>query len=206
MSHPDGNREIRAMTVAALPFPPLPLMVSKELEGEQSFVAGDGGVASSHDLIAHLMNVACAVASASVNAERMKRQAEIVEKLFERVDAWQDEHDSTHSLSIIPDEEWCLKTAMDFTRLYIGCYMPSESTKNALDLRFIPASGVDKKHKVYIMALQYQRAQDVLYGPSTSNKMQLGNMTFAQLVQHGFRRMLECRSSSLSLHQMEMLD
>lgn len=38
--HRDGNREIRAMIIAALPFPPMPIMVCRELAGECRWVFG----------------------------------------------------------------------------------------------------------------------------------------------------------------------
>ena len=40
--HSDGLREIRAMVMAALPCPPMPIMVCKELEGECRLVGGVG--------------------------------------------------------------------------------------------------------------------------------------------------------------------
>lgn len=188
--HPDGNREIRSMTMVALPLPPLPLMVSQELEGEHSFVDPDHKMASSHDLIAHLMNVACAVASSSVNHSRMKKQTEVVDALFERVDAWQDEHDPEGSLSMVPDEAWCSNLIMEFTRLYTACYLSTSCP----DLRFAQPSEIDRTHVVHKKALEFQLAQDVLYGPTIHSSKKLHEMTFSELLQHSIRRMLEART------------
>jgi hypothetical protein len=191
--HPDGNREIRSMTIAAMPLPPLPVIVCKELEGESSFVAPDHSVASSHDLIAHFMNVTCAVASSCVNSKRMSVQSDIERQLFARVDEWQDVNDPCRGDSfMVPCEEWCYELVAEFSRMYMSSYLVNR-TGSLPDIRFSPASDIDRSHIVYRVALEFQRAQDVLYGKSRWPHAPLMEMSFSQLVQHSVRRMLESR-------------
>lgn len=197
--HPDGNREIRSMAITSLPLPPLPLMVCKELDDEHSYVEAEHKLASSHDLIAHLMNVACAVASSSVNNKRMEKQAAVVQSLFARVDSWQDEHDSES----VPDEDWCYELVAEFTRQYVGSYLfqSDSNAQRGLDLRFAPADQISKEHVVYRKALEFQKAQDILYGAASTQSLDLCDMSFAQLVQHSIRRMLDART--LGPHVLE---
>lgn len=50
----DHNREIRAMCLMCLPAPPMPMLVSKCVMDEASYVSSEEAVGNSHDLIAHL--------------------------------------------------------------------------------------------------------------------------------------------------------
>lgn len=177
------------MTMVAMPIPPLPIIVCKELEGESSFVAPDHKVASSHDLIAHMINVTCAVASSSVNDTRMTNQKEIEKQLFARVDEWQDLNDADGASKKVPSASWCYDLLTEFSRMYISSY----ANRSGLDVRFMPASEIDRSHVVHRMALEFHRAQDVLYGRCSWEHVPLQEMTFSQLVQHSVRRMLESR-------------
>ena len=191
MTHPDGNREIRSMVMAALPLPPLPLLVYRELQGELSFVDSDHQVTSSHDLIAHMMNIACAVASSSINNSRMERQSSLMGDLFSTLDDFLDKNAHLQ----VPDEKWCYEAAMHFTRLYIGTYLVRQDN----DIRFLlDASAINESHRLHKMALEYQKAQDVLYGACMQPEKKLEDMSYLQLVQHSFRRMAEARPAGAS--------
>lgn len=97
LQHPDGNREIRAICMATLPCPPIPVMASREDADEVGArpppprpghplgtvlclttgrarpqgnrTCGDA-TANSHDLVAHLMNVRAAAGQDDVNTAR----------------------------------------------------------------------------------------------------------------------------------------
>lgn len=75
MAHPDGAREIRAICMAALPCPPLPIMATLEDGdgGESNTTCGDA-VGNSHDFISHLMNVRAAAEQQDVNEARRRVQ------------------------------------------------------------------------------------------------------------------------------------
>ena len=183
--HPDGNREIRSMAIAALPIPPLPLMVCQEIEGENSFVSSQHKFCSSHDLIAHLMNVTCAVASASVNQKRMEDQSLVLQGMFDRVDA--------HVSAGIPSEEWCYDALCDCTRQYVGTYVQ----KKCLDLRFAPASEIGRDHAVFRKIIDFQQAHDILYGPLDLQGKSYKDMTYAKLVQLSVQRIVSANTCSL---------
>lgn len=68
----DGNREIRSMILAALPCPPLPIMVTSM--GNDGDTASESSSGNSHDLISHLMNVRAACDQELVNSSRLDAQ------------------------------------------------------------------------------------------------------------------------------------
>ena len=188
--HPDGNREIRSMILAALPMPPMPVLACKELPGEQSFVDTELKAISSHDLIAHMMNVSCTVVSESKNEERKKLQWALQDQLFKQLDEWQASNDPGGEKQLLPPPEFGYMLLGEYTRMYIQSYMP-DPTK-AQDIRFLPASEVDRGHIVWKKALEFQKAQDVLYGPCTfgGGTRTLQNLEYGDLVQHSIRRMM----------------
>ena len=195
--HPDGNREIRSMILAALPMPPMPILACKELQGEQSFVDSDLKAISSHDLIAHLMNISCTVVCREKNEERKQLQWKIQEDLFRQLDEWQAKHDPKGEEQLLPPPEFGYGLLGEITRLYIQSYMPDPT--NAQDVRFLPAEDIDKSHVVWKRTLEFQKAQDVLYGPCTygkSSARNLKDMEYRELVQHSVRRMLASSSSA----------
>lgn len=196
-SHSDSMREIRAMVVAALPFPPLPVMASRELEGEASCT--EQACCSSHDLIAHLMNIACTVATEEQNRRRAEVQAKIHADLFSAIDAWQSQpQDKEGDPLFLPPAEWSYRLMCDFSRRYIQSYMPDpEKTQ---DVRFLPLRDIDRAHMVHRKALEFQKAQDVLYGKC--KMLTVGrrgkqyvrsyeNVSYAELVQMSVARVLD---------------
>lgn len=69
------------------------------------------------------------------------------------------------------------------------------------DIRFLPASEVDRNHVVWRRTLEFQKAQDVLYGPCSfgstlGSRKALASMEYGELVQHSVRRMLASANSS----------
>lgn len=188
--HPDGNREIRSMVLAALPIPPMPILASRELGDERSFTDNEAKAISSHDLIAHLMNVSCTVVSSQKNADRERIQWKLQEELFARVDAWQLENDPGSEKQLLPPPDFAYSLLAEFTRLYIQSYMPDPS--KAQDVRFLPACDIDKGHVVRRKAMEFQKAQDVLYGACQFGDFSndLSQMEYWELVHHSVRRML----------------
>lgn len=188
--HPDGNREIRSMILAALPMPPMPILACKEIAGEQSFVESELTAVSSHDLIAHLINVSCTVVVAEKNEQRQQIQWKLQENLFSQLDEWQAQHDPGGKKQLLPPPEFGYALLSECTRMYIQSYMP-DPTK-AQDVRFLPAEDVDRGHAVWKRAMEFQKAQDVLYGSCTFGGFtkHFQEMDYMQLVQHSVRRML----------------
>lgn len=152
--HPDAMREVRAMIVAALPCLPMPMMASSGVGTLKSTAC------SSHDLIAHLMNIACTCATEKQNAARALLQSRLQAELFEEVDAWKEKQGNCGT--VLPSADWCYQTLGRFTRKYIQSYMPDPEKDQ--DVRFIPMHDVDRCHAVHASAAQFHKGQDVLYG------------------------------------------
>jgi hypothetical protein len=70
----DSTREMRSMILLNLPCPPMPMLMSKEVMDEASYVRLESTTCSSHDLIAHLLNKA---AVSSVLHSRRKKCQEV---------------------------------------------------------------------------------------------------------------------------------
>ncbi len=71
----------------------MPIMVCRELDGECSCVEQDLQSCSSHDLLAHVMNLASTTATKKRNAQCSALQTEVQAAMFEAVDAWQKLND-----------------------------------------------------------------------------------------------------------------
>ena len=70
----DDNREIRAMILCSLPYPPLPVEARHFEDGNR---LGETAVTTSHDILSHLLEVACVYKDAHADAERKSRQMEV---------------------------------------------------------------------------------------------------------------------------------
>jgi hypothetical protein len=185
-THRDGMREIRAMIVAALPCPPMPVMASREVEDEPGCY--EGKCCSSHDLLAHLMNIACTAATEKQNCTRALLQAGIQEEMFSKVDEWKAGNDaSVHAM--LPPAEWSYQLMGDFTRKYVQSYMADPA--RAQDVRLLPMSDINRTHPVHIRALEFQKAQDLLYGKCAMITRDYERMSYAELVQVSVARIIE---------------
>lgn len=181
--HCDGMREIRAMIISALPCPPMPVMSSKEVDG-----VCDEHSCSSHDLLAHLMNVACAVCTQKQHQARAEMQARLQGELFDKVDEWKRSQPDT----ALPPVEWSYQVLGEFTRRYAQSYMADPSKEQ--DVRFLPVTDIDRYHTVHVKAVEFQRAQDVLYGKCSQDligKRAYERMSYPELVQVSIARILE---------------
>jgi hypothetical protein len=190
--HADAMREVRAMIVAALPCPPLPVMASREAQGECSFT--EEACCSSHDLIAHLMNIACTHATEAQNRHRARLQVRLHADLFDTVDEWGKR---SRESSLLPPAEWSYTLLCDFTRKYIRCYMPDPSRQQ--DIRFLPLCDIDRTHPVHVKALEFQKGQDTLYGNVGTHLISRSYdvMSYAELVQVSVARILESSGQEL---------
>lgn len=196
--HRDGMREIRAMVVAALPCPPMPVMASRELEGESSFTDSAGACCSSHDLIAHLMNIACTCATERQNKVRAELQIKLHAELFDEVDEWR--RSEPDPKIVLPPVDWSYRVLGNFTRRYIQSYMPDPSREQ--DVRFIPLHEIDRTHFVHARALEYQKAQDTMYGKCRAVWLRgYDVMSYAELVQMSILRIIESSNASASCLQ-----
>ena len=149
----------------------------------------DNQCCSSHDLIAHLMNIACTLATDNQNTARAEMQTQLQAALFAEVDSWAAGATGTDNL---PRVDWSYQTMAAFTRKYIQSYMPDPAKQQ--DIRFLPVTEIDRTHPVHRKALEFQKAQDVLYGKCSSALVKsrpYESMSYAELVQVSVLRILE---------------
>jgi hypothetical protein len=131
------------------------------------------------------MNVACTVATERQNKERAALQTELHAQLFSEVDAWHEENKGR-----LPPVEWSYNVMSTYTRKYIQSYLP-DPTKDQ-DVRFVLFKDIDRTHSVHVKALDFQKAQDTLYGKCRMDCIRSYNvMSYAELVQLSIVRILE---------------
>lgn len=181
----DSSREMRAMILLSLPCPPMPMLMSREVRDELSYVEVVNVGCNSHDLIAHLLNKA-ASASATATGLHLRRRAfqhGVGEKLYERFDQWQIENPGV----AMPALDISYGFFAEFTRGYIQSYM-GEPTKE-VDIRFLPAHDVDSGSVLHLKCQDFARAQNILYGTAPLERG-VDAMAYGELVQVSAHRIL----------------
>jgi hypothetical protein len=163
------------------------------------YVEADLQCCSSHDLIAHLMNIACTVGTDRQNRARAVRQTNLQAQLFSAIDDWHEENngkvgntaDGAAPALKLPPVEWTYEVMGRFTRLYIQSYMPDPSKDQ--DVRFVPFLEIDRTHAVHTKALEFQKAQDTIYGKCRLEcvRRSYDTMSYAELVQLSVARIME---------------
>jgi hypothetical protein len=146
MQHVDSNREIRAMILCALPYPPLPVAVRRFEDGNK---LGDEVVCSSHDLISQLLEVACVRGRGDDNAERQERQRGILREFL--ADLVKDGPLDPPRLF----EVYCQRT-----HEHIATYCPNG--RGLPEVRFMPFGYVCKGDKHHAKVCEYMAAQAIL--------------------------------------------
>lgn len=146
----DGLREIRAMTIASLPCPPLPIMCGRAgADGDDSYICNFRG--NSHDLLAHAMNLATATGSTALHAGRMARQQQVHRELLEAFDAFPVDAPPT------PQQSYDLFAK--FYRDYLSTY-----TDTSPDVRVFPLESILDTDAITRQMRSHVSAQNVLFG------------------------------------------
>jgi hypothetical protein len=153
MAAVDGNREIRTMVLTMFPCPPLPQMLLKENVREDA-------VASSHDTIAHGMNLACATYDRKVNEERKTKQRTLQSTYNDALDHVFDLYtQQRHTKDEI--KEMVYTEMQKFTRDTITLFMPwiCMDKNERADARFMPLDSVSKNSNIHVRAVEHLVAQ-----------------------------------------------
>jgi hypothetical protein len=137
----DGNRELRAMILCTLPYPPLPV-TAKRFEDNK---LGDTAVISSHDIISNLLEAACVKNKTGENSDRLGRQQAIMQDLLREL---QDTQEPEKLYNI-----YCRQTAA-----HISSYYPVGA---APELRFMPIDYCCRGDTVHTHLCQYMAAQSI---------------------------------------------
>lgn len=150
--HPDGAREVRAGVLLLMPVPPMPLMVSRRLEDEHGTTSQDHSFQPSHDLLAHLLNVAASHGKQSHHDARILAQKRAEDELFAAIDALQD-------APVDVEQVWHAFCA------YKRAYIASFTLRDGGDARFGDPGSVPQGCRVWDTAYEHARAHDVFFGP-----------------------------------------
>lgn len=154
--HRDGAREVRSMVLACLPVPPMPMIVSKEVRDKEGGQSIEACATSSHDVIAHLLNLAASKRDEKLNKERAARQVQVHDRLLHEIDTMDE-----FGLHALDERAWT--SFARFTTMYIACFSSAESPMP--DCRFLQPSDVPRGHPVALQAADHARAHDALFGP-----------------------------------------
>jgi hypothetical protein len=181
MAH-DSAREVRSMILLSMPCPPMPMLMSKEVQDQVESVG-----CNSHDLLAHLLNKATAANSCGIelHPKRKVLQVEAHKLLCQRFDEWQAENQDLE----VPPLETSYSFFAEFTRAYIHSYM--EDPTRQLDIRFEPANYVGSNTEVHIRTRDFAKAQEVLFGAQVSTGRSVDAMAYPEFVQLSARRILQ---------------
>ena len=136
----DSTQEIRAMILAALPYPPLPVLLPR-LDG-----SGEEALQTSHDLISMLLRHSCARRSESENKERQRRQQAILVGFMR--DLGSEACDAPPGL---------YRTYCEYTLRHIATYLPPGAPPPAL--RFLPLDHPCKGDATHKAMCGYMAAQ-----------------------------------------------
>ena len=142
----DSNREIRAMILAALPFPPLPVEAKRfEEDGKR---LGDAVVITSHDILSNLLEQACARDAPATHKVRQTRQRDVLRSFIRAL--CKDGMLKADALYNV----YC-----DHTRSHIATYYPEGHPP---ELKFMPLGYVSKGDKVHLRTCDWMAAQSRL--------------------------------------------
>ncbi len=135
------------MILTALPLPPLPVIVQRLDE--------DGRVCeellqTSHDIISNLLIHACARNDPKENAERKRRQQEVLRSLIDHMCC-------RGQLQTIPE---LYETYCDHTRYQISTYIPAGGASPPM--KFAPLSSVNKGDPTHRRMCDYMAGQAII--------------------------------------------
>lgn len=144
----DPLREPRAMFLAALPFPPMPVRVGKKME--DAMMVEYQKTATSHALFAQMVNVCAQKNDAKFNAERQQRQRRVLANFLLRLE----------EIGFLLDGEKLYDLYREFTYKHLCTYF---AEGEHIDVQFEPLDSItvgDECHKIMV---EYYHAQGVIF-------------------------------------------
>ena len=145
----DETQEIRAMILAALPYPPLPVTLPRLEEGNR---LGDGVLQNTHDIISKLLAHSCKAYSVSDNKERQARQQEILREFLQAI-----VKDGVQSPPAL------FRTYCEFSQRHIGTYLKGTAATFFPEVRFQTLDSVCKGDTTHLRMCDYMAAQSRLF-------------------------------------------
>jgi len=146
----DGNAEMRTMVLLSLPYPPLPVLVSKTEDGKLS---GED-VTTSHSFVARGLDEAMARQDPAENRARKARQLEVFQRFLHAM--------ATEGFFGTVERLYTIYCA--FTLDHIATYFPPG---HPVDIRFEPLSSITRGDKAHAKMAEYMASQSVLFEDAT---------------------------------------
>lgn len=178
----DANREVRSMVMTAFPCPPLPQIVVQC--STTNLVT-----ASSHDTIAHGLNIACTVYNSAVNNQRRETQHKLQQEYNKSIDIlWEMNRDMLcDPNSDDAKRNICTHMLYDvmqkYTRQYIATILPSAGE----DIRFFPYDDIDVGSPIHRQTVDHMMGQMVISGVVGKSRNELSQMSYRDLLLYFFR-------------------
>lgn len=142
----DPNREIRAMVLLSLPYPPLPVLAATTEDGRLS---GEQ-VTTSHSFVARGLDEALARKDQKENSERKARQLDVFRRFLHTM--------ATEGFFCLPDRLYHIYCA--YTVEHIATYFP---LGHPVDIRFEPLASITRGDKAHAKMAEYMAAASVMY-------------------------------------------
>jgi hypothetical protein len=144
----DPNRELRAMVLLTLPYPPLPILATRFDADDHRLQ--DDEVITSHTLIAQGLEDSMARNCHAGNMERQKRQQTVMQSFLHAM--------ATEGFLCDADRLYLLYCR--FTLEHIATYFP---VGHPLDIRFHPISYATKGDKIHAKMAEYMAGQSLFF-------------------------------------------
>lgn len=174
----DQNAEIRAMILTALPFPPLPIK-AWTLEENSSQLDHQTAI-TSHDIISHLLELACNDPDKTIHEPRQKRQQLVLRGFLEEVMALEN-------VDEIPPpkmyEIYCKHTARHVETFFLEGRVPP--------IEFLPMHVVERKDPVHTQMCDYMAGQAVLLGIEPSTAKAFAGINYPYLLLEAKKRLFQ---------------
>ena len=150
MGEEDSDREIRAMILLTLPYPPLPILATR-IELDDGRLHDDCVTTTSHTLIATALSQSAWRNDSDANAERMVRQKRVFQEFLHAMAAEGFATSDPERLYLI----YCR-----FTLDHIATYLPQG---HPVDIRFQPYSYITRGDASHRKLAEYMAAQSLFF-------------------------------------------
>ena len=145
----DPNREIRTMVLMTLPYPPLPILVTR-VDEDDGRTLDDDKVTTSHTLIAQALEDSMARNDQALNMRRMARQQTVMHSFLHAM--------ATEGFTCSAEALYTLYCR--FTVEHMATYFP---LGHPLDIRFHPLSYAIKGDPVHAKMAEYMAGQSLFF-------------------------------------------
>jgi hypothetical protein len=145
------SEEIRAMVLLTLPYPPLPVLVTRIEDGDGRLGADDA-VTTTHTLIAKALTESMARDDQSINEERLGRQKHVFREFL-------------HAMAVdgfaTTDPDILYGIYCSASTAHIATYLPA--AHHPIDFRIPPLSHIVRGDRTHTRLAEYMAAQSIFF-------------------------------------------